>query len=209
MLERVKKVISENRHRRNFFRLVARSFKEDSDEFKLIVKAYFVARDEFFNVKRHDGTRYFYHKVAVAVIILAYLGIRDANLIAAALLHDLIEDKKGWTKRRIERMFNADVATLVDAVTKPNRKLYGSDHKFESATFSKVRAGGFRAVILKLADRLHNMITLWGTLEKKLAKTEETIDHVLPLARKVNKLWKELVLACGVHLNHDSKDDIW
>lgn len=205
MLDRLKKVISENRHRRNFFRLVSRSFKEDSAEFKLIVKAYFVARDEFFTVRRHDGTRYFYHKVAVAVIILAYLGIKDANLIAAALLHDLIEDRKGWTRRRIQRMFNADVAALVDSVTKPNRKLYSSDRKFESATFAKVRAGGFRSVILKLADRLHNMITLWGSPEKKLAKTYETIAYVTPMAIKVNKLWQELTVACAQQLNENKE----
>ena len=207
MLDELKQVIFEHRHRRNFFRLVVRSFKEDSDEFKLIVKAYFVARDQFFTVRRRDGTRYFYHKVAVAVIILAYLGIKDANLIVAALLHDLIEDRKGWTKRRIERMFNTDVAALVDAVTKPDRKLYGSDHKFETATFAKVRIAGYRAIVLKLADRLHNMITLWGTTEKKLLKTEETIDYVLPLARKVNRLWKELLLACTLHVGHDKEGD--
>ncbi len=205
MLERLKTVIFHNRKRRNFFRLVAKNFQEDSDEYRLIRKAYFVARHEFFTIKRRDGDRYFYHKVAVAVILLAYLGVKDANLIAAALLHDIVEDIKGWTKLRVEREFNSDVANLVEAVTKPKRSLFGvHEHKFERATFAKVRVGGHRAITLKLADRLHNMITLWGAPEKKRAKTLETLRYVLPLAVEINTLWQELTVACGQQLNENA-----
>ena len=138
----------------------------------------------------------------MAVILLSYLGIRDANLIAAALLHDIIEDIKGWTKLRVARELNVDVANLVDAVTKPDREPYGAnEHKFEKATFAKVRTGGHRAVVLKLADRLHNMITLWGSPEKKRLKTLETLRYVLPLAVEQNILWQELTVACAGQLN--------
>ena len=201
MLDKVRRVILKYRGKREFFQLIARHFGSGTPEYKLIESAYKLAKNEFYFTWRHDGTRYFYHLVAVAVIVLEYMKITsDVNLIAAALLHDLVEDKPKWTTLRVTKKFNSDVAHLVEAVTKPDPKLYGSNiHKHEKATFAKVRAGGYRAIKLKLADRLHNMITLWGSAEKKLQKTRETLRYVMPLAIEIDVLWKELNVACALH----------
>lgn len=208
MLDELKRVILKHRRQREFFRLIARHFGgHGTVEYRLIKKAYSLAHKEFFQVRRHDGDRYFYHKVAVAVIILCYLKVLDANLIAAALLHDLIEDIPGWSKERLARMFNEDVAHLVASVTKPDQKPYGTNlHKFEKATFATVRAGGYRAIKLKVSDRLHNMITLWGSPPKKLEKTLETLRYVLPLAVEIDVLWQELTLACAEQLHQINVD---
>lgn len=206
MLDRLKSVILHNRGKKNFFRLIVRNFGFNTPEYKLIETAYKVARREFFLVRRSDGDRYFYHKVAVAVILLAYLGVKDANVVAAALLHDLVEDIEDWTESRVERQFNRSVAKLVWSVTKPERKLFGTNvHKHERATFAKVRAGGVLAIMLKLADRTHNMITLWGSPEKKREKTLETLRYVLPLAVEVGVLWQELTVACAQQLNENKE----
>lgn len=208
MLDELKRVILKHRRQREFFRLIARHFGgHGTVEYRLIKKAYGLAHKEFFQVRRHDGDRYFYHKVAVAVIILEYLKIVEVNMIVAALLHDIIEDIPRWVEERLARRFNKDVAHLVASVTKPDQKPYGINlHKFEKATFAKVRAGGHRAIIIKLADRLHNMITLWGTREKKLAKTLETLRYVLPLAVEIDVLWQELTLACAEQLHQINVD---
>ncbi len=202
MLERLRQVISENQNKAIFFNIVRNKFGHRTAKFNLIKDAYVKGRKAFRYRRRHSGEAYFTHKVAVAVIIMVYLGINDANLVAAALLHDIIEDIKGWNKQKLIHDFNPEVANLVDAVTKPDRALYGeNEHEYEKAIFAKVRKGGDLAIILKLADRLHNMITLWGNREKKLAKVLETLRYVLPMAVEKDILWQELTAACAEQIN--------
>ena len=206
MLDALKSVIKHYRGKKNFFRLIARNFGYDTPEYRLIHLAYMTARRDFFKKRRLDGDRYFYHLVAVAVILLAYLGVKDANVIAAGLLHDSIEDIDEWTEAAIAQDFNSDVGQYVEAVTKPDPEPFGTDlHAFEVATFAKVRNGGFRCILIKLADRTHNMITLWGSPEKKRAKTLETLRYVLPLAVEVDTLWQELTVASAEQLNQNKE----
>ncbi len=205
MLERVRQLISKYRTKKRFLGRVAVHFALNSPSYVLIKKAYEIARIAFHGRKRDTGEAYFYHKLATAVIIMEYLKILDANLIAAALLHDIIEDIELWTESRVSGDFNPDVGSLVESVTKPNETFYGVNyHKHKLATFAKVRAGGVRACTLKVADRLHNMVTLWGSSEKKLAKTLETLRYVLPLAVETGVLWKELVEDCALQI-HEQK----
>jgi GTP diphosphokinase / guanosine-3',5'-bis(diphosphate) 3'-diphosphatase len=202
MLEEVRRVILKYRTKKSFMYRVEMCFGCNSTEYLLIKSAYELARREFRGVTRHSGEPYFYHKLAVAVILMEYLFIHDdASLVAAALLHDLLEDVEGWTSTRLALELNDDVATLVFAVTKPDERKYLTTHEFEKAIFTKVRLiGGIRGIKLKLADRLHNMITLWGSPEKCVKKTHETIRYILPLADEVNVLWRELTVACAEEL---------
>lgn len=202
MLEEVRSVILKYRTKKRFMYRVEMHFGHNTNEYLLIKTAYELARKEFRGVTRHSGEPYFYHKLAVAVILMEYLHIHDdANLIAAALLHDLIEDVYDWTSTLLAIKLNDDVATLVFAVTKPDESKFATVHEFEKAIFIKVRLiGGIRGIKLKLADRLHNMITLWGSPEKRVKKTHETIRYMLPLADEVNVLWRELTVACAEEL---------
>jgi (p)ppGpp synthase/HD superfamily hydrolase len=198
MLERVRQLILKYNTKKKFLRRVAFRYGMDTKGYLLIKKAYELARVEFRGLKRHSGEPYFYHKLAVAVILMEYLEVDDPNLVAAALLHDLIEDIEDWTEQKLQREFNRDVAKLVASVTKPDKSEFGDNlHQYELVTFTKVIGGGQRAVVLKLADRLHNMLTLWGSPKKKLEKTLETLQYVLPLAVEEGILWQELTVACS------------
>lgn len=201
MLEEVRRVILKYRTKKRFMQRVVTHFGYNTDGYILIKTAYELARKEFRGVIRYSGEPYFYHKLAVAVILMEYLEIQDdPNLIAAALVHDLLEDIKGWSKKALAARLNDDVATLVLAVTKPNENLYQNKVQFKRAVFSKVRLCGLRAITLKVADRLHNMITLWCSPEKAVEKTHETLLYVLPMAVEVNVLWRELTVACAEEL---------
>ena len=197
MLDRLRQLIGEYTTRKSFIHLVQLRFGSQSSESAIITLACNVAFKQFKGRYRSTGEPYFEHKLAVAVIIMEYLHTYDAELIMAALLHDLVEDISGWSFDDIQQMFRTKVAKLVDAVTKPEQKQYADQHRFEKAIFAKVRSGGHQAIMLKIADRLHNMITLWGSTEKRQAKILETLRYVLPLAVEKNILWKELTLACA------------
>ncbi len=201
MLEKVKRVILKNRTKKCFMRRVAIHYGRDTADYALINSAYELARKEFRGILRHSGEPYFYHKLAVAVILMEYLEIHhDANLIAAALLHDLLEDVPSWTQKRLATELNDDVARLVLSVTKPDVRLFKNRQKFDEGTFAKVRMYGLRSIKLKLGDRLHNMITLWCEPQKAIAKTLETLQYVLPMAVEANILWQELTVACAEEL---------
>ena len=201
MLKEVKRVILKYRTKKCFMRRVAIHYGYNTAGYTLIKSAYELARKEFRGILRHSGEPYFYHKLAVAVILMEYLQVHDdANLIAAALLHDLLEDVPTWTRKRLAVQLNDDVARLVLSVTKPDASLFKSRQKFDEGTFRKVSMYGLRSIKLKLADRLHNMITLWCEPKKAVAKTLETLRYVLPLAVEANVLWQELTAACAEEL---------
>jgi len=122
----------------------------------------------------------------VALIVLVYLRIRDPKIIAAALLHDIIEDIDNWTYDRLVLEFGIDVANLVWWVTKPPVTDFEGDKNARNRFFHHRLNGAPREVcIIKLADRLHNLITLWGTdPAKQSRKIQETQDFYLPIAEK-------------------------
>jgi GTP diphosphokinase / guanosine-3',5'-bis(diphosphate) 3'-diphosphatase len=135
---------------------------------------------------RQSGELYITHPVAVASIV-ASLGM-DAQTIAAALLHDAVEDT-GVTLERVASEFGPVVATVVDGVTKLDRLEFDSKEAQQAATIRKMlvaMASDWRVLLIKLADRLHNMRTLSVMPEWKQRRTaQETFDVYAPLAHRL------------------------
>lgn len=165
-----------------------------------IVKAYTTAREAHGNQLRKSGEPYMVHPVAVA-IILSELRL-DTRAVAAALLHDVIEDT-GISLEDLEAMFGEEVAQLVDGVTKmdqlptePEQPAKGSGYKPASRDAETLRklfltmGDDMRVVLIKLADRLHNMRTL-GFLPKDRQQrmARETMDIFAPLANRLG-IWQ-------------------
>jgi (p)ppGpp synthase/HD superfamily hydrolase len=106
-------------NRDTFFRRVAKFLPELDPRYQAICKAYEIAKDAFREVERDGGERYFEHLRAVALILLEYLEIEDYEVIIAALLHDIVEDKPEWDIQRIRNEFGDRVALLVSYLSQP------------------------------------------------------------------------------------------
>ncbi len=194
MLEMIRGFLAKYPDREMFFWIVGKFFSQFSPEYALIKKAYDIAKDAFKDKVREDGVRYFEHLRAVALILILYLRVRDADVIAAALLHDIIEDIEGWDEKRVALEFNPRVALLVFSVTKDDIADYDGDKEERNREYHRKLSDAIReAILIKLADRLHNVITLWATEEEKQRrKVRETQDFYLPLAEKHTILIHEL-----------------
>ncbi|HUO48356.1 MAG TPA: bifunctional (p)ppGpp synthetase/guanosine-3',5'-bis(diphosphate) 3'-pyrophosphohydrolase [Acidimicrobiales bacterium] len=135
---------------------------------------------------RQTGEPYITHPVAVATIV-AELGL-DAGSVVAALLHDAVEDT-GLTVEDVEAAFGEDVAAVVDGVTKLDRLQFDSKEAQQAATVRKMlvaMASDWRVLVIKLADRLHNMRTIAVMPEWKQRRTaQETLDIYAPLAHRL------------------------
>ena len=168
-----------------------------SDDISLIEKAYAVAEKAHEGQKRKSGQPYIVHPLQVA-IILADLEM-DKETIAGGLLHDVVEDTF-FTKEQLEREFGPDVALLVDGVTKLQKLKYSSDYqeykdKGMEAQEEQARnlrkmflamAKDIRIIMIKLADRLHNMRTLGHMRpDKQLRISQETLDIYSPIASRL------------------------
>lgn len=171
-------------NRKAFFNRIVSIFPASSSEYKDIERAYNVAKDAFRGDEREDGDRYFEHLRAVALILIEELRIADRDLIIAALLHDIVEDKDSWTIERVRDEFGVHVAEIVDWVTKPPvSPQFLSREERDEAYNRRMASAPREPIIVKLADRLHNTVTLLScSLEKRLRKIEETRRWYLPLA---------------------------
>ena len=152
----------------------------------LVNRAYEVARVAHTNQMRSSGEAYINHPIAVARIV-ADIGLDEVSL-AAALLHDAVEDTE-ITLEDVQRNFGDEVAMLVDGVTKLERLQFDSREAQQAATMRKMlvaMAKDMRVLVIKLADRLHNMRTLAGVpLEKQQRTAQETLDIYAPLAHRM------------------------
>lgn len=152
----------------------------------LVEHAYEVARDAHRDQVRRSGDPYIAHPLGVAMI-LADLGLDDVTL-AAALLHDAVEDTS-VTLEALTLEFGAEVATIVDGVTKLDRLQFDSKEEQQAATMRKMlvaMAKDVRVLLIKLADRLHNMRTIASLPEEKQQRiARETIDIYAPLAHRL------------------------
>ncbi len=155
----------------------------DSEKLK---KAFLMAEQAHEGQLRHSGEPYFSHPLAVTDII-AELGLDESTMIAG-ILHDVVEDTS-ITTETIEKEFNAEVAKLVDGVTKLKNYEFQTKEEQQWESLRKmflVMASDIRVVIIKLADRLHNMRTLkYQSENKQIEKARETLEIYAPLAHRL------------------------
>ena len=154
---------------------------------KLIRSAFDVAVDAHKNQRRKSGEAYVFHPIAVAKIVASEIGL-DATSIASALLHDVVEDTE-YTLDDIERMFGETVARIVDGLTKIAHLKKDMNISQQAENFRKMLLtlhDDVRVIIIKIADRYHNMLTMDAMPEHKQVKmASETLYIYAPLAHRI------------------------
>lgn len=172
----------------------------NNEEKEKVISAYNFANIVHNGQYRKSGELYITHPLSVAYI-LAYFKV-DSDTIAATLLHDVIEDSN-FTKEDIEELLNHDIAVLVDGVTKIKREYFNTKEEQNNANTRKNIIGikiDPRIIIIKLADRLHNMLTMEYQKEiKQVENSYETVEIFSPLAYhtgmlEIKKVLEELSL---------------
>ncbi len=177
---------------------------EDRD---MLLRAFDFASRAHKNQKRASGEPYFIHPCAVAEILVD-LGL-DGATVAAALLHDVIEDTPA-TEEDIRREFGEEVLTLVSGVTKLDKIVFKSQEEEEAENFRKIfiaMAKDIRVIIIKLADRLHNMRSLNFLSEERQHKmAKETLDIYAPIAGRlgISQIKCELEDLCLKYLDPEA-----
>ncbi len=168
--------------------IIARMSKYNpGDDFAVVEKAYHFAQEAHGGQTRKSGEPYFIHPQFVASILAEIM--LDAPTIAAGLLHDTVEDNEDITLEMIEQEFGSEIALLVDGVTKLGRLSFSDREEQQAESLRKmILAMGrdIRVVLIKLADRLHNMRTLaFQPAERQVAIAQETLDIYAPIAHRL------------------------
>tara|TARA_Y100000385_G_scaffold168191_1_gene174197 strand:- start:6499 stop:8715 length:2217 start_codon:yes stop_codon:yes gene_type:complete len=176
---------------------IAREYKEllkisyrtlSTNDKKLIRKAFEVSVEAHSDQRRKSGEAYVFHPIAVAKIVAAEIGL-DASSIAAALLHDVVEDCQRYKIEDIEQLFGESVAKIVDGLTKISNIKKDMNVSMQAENFRRMLLtlhDDIRVIIIKIADRLHNMQTIQSMSEEKQLKiASETLYIYAPLAHKI------------------------
>ena len=185
-------------------------YQPDAD-LGMVRKAYAFSAKAHEGQTRHSGEPYVKHPVAVAGVLTSLK--TDVTAIVAGLLHDTLEDTVA-TADELEREFGKDVVHLVDGVTKIGKITFRSSEEKQAENFRKMvlsMADDIRVVIIKLADRLHNMRTLEHLKESKRQEiAQETLEIYAPLANRIGIGWvkNELEDLCLKHLKPDAYETL-
>lgn len=164
------------------------SYRTLSDEDKVMIrKAFEIAVEAHQNQRRKSGEAYIFHPIAVAKIVASEIGM-DATSIVAALLHDVVEDTE-YSLADIEQMFGETVAKIVDGLTKISSLKKDGNISLQAENFRKMLltlSDDVRVIIIKIADRLHNMQTMDAMRDDKQVKiASETLFIYAPLAHRI------------------------
>ena len=173
---------------REYKELLRISYQTLSDEDKKLIRlAFDTAVDAHKNQRRKSGEPYIFHPIAVAKIVASQIGL-DAVAIASALLHDVVEDTD-YTIEDMERLFGNTVAHIVEGLTKISSMSRENDISLQAENFRKLLLtmnDDVRVILIKIADRLHNMQTMDSMAEYKQAKiASETLYIYAPIAHRI------------------------
>ena len=156
------------------------------EDWNFIKKAFFLAKEAHQGVRRRSGEPYFLHPIAVAQIVVDEIGL-GVKSVVASLLHDVVEDTD-YTVEDMEHLFGHKIASMVDGLTKMSG-VFNADTSRQAEYFRKVLltlSDDVRVILIKIADRLHNMRTLGAMPQNKQIKiTGETIYLFAPLAYRL------------------------
>ncbi|WP_304952807.1 bifunctional (p)ppGpp synthetase/guanosine-3',5'-bis(diphosphate) 3'-pyrophosphohydrolase [uncultured Alistipes sp.] len=159
---------------------------KNSDDWDFIKRAFFLAKEAHEGVRRRSGEPYLLHPIAVAQIVVDEIGL-GVKSVVAALLHDVVEDTE-YTVEDMQRIFGEKIASMVDGLTKMSG-VFNADTSEQAEYFRKVLltlSDDVRVILIKIADRLHNMRTLGAMpLNKQIKITGETIYLFAPLAYRL------------------------
>lgn len=154
---------------------------------EIITKAFNFARQAHKGVRRRSGEPYILHPIAVARIACVEIGLGSTS-ICSALLHDVVEDTD-YTVEDIENLFGPKIAQIVDGLTKISGGIFGDRASAQAENFKKLlltMSNDIRVILIKIADRLHNMRTLGSMLPNKQYKIAgETLYIYAPLANRL------------------------
>lgn len=178
----------EEREVGNLFKALLRGMKDrmDEEDKKLIKRAFHLAKDAHAEVRRKSGEPYIIHPLEVAQIVSKEIGL-GPNSVASAIIHDVVEDSD-YTLEDIERLFGEEIARIIDGLTKISG-VFSKDISMQAENFRKMLltiSDDIRVILIKLADRLHNMRTMESMPQHKQLKiASETLYLYAPLAHRI------------------------
>lgn len=159
---------------------------KNDEDWNFIKRAFFLAKEAHQGVRRRSGEPYLLHPIAVARIVIEEIGL-GVKSVVASLLHDVVEDTE-YTVEDMERIFGPKIASMVDGLTKMSG-VFNADTSEQAEYFRKVLltlSDDVRVILIKIADRLHNMRTLGSMpMNKQIKITSETIYLFAPLAYRL------------------------
>ena len=197
MLDHIKAILKTYKTEHAFRKLVLRRFAPHTHGRALVLRALKTASKAHSATLRLEGELVLSQPIAVAVLLSEVLEERDPNLIAAALLHLFVEDVRGWSKRRLGRVFNPTVAAYVDFVTKEDGE--DNEHSWNERTnrsHEKLLQAPLSVQKMKLCDRLSNLLSItFLPVWKEERMLRDTVDFYVPLSKKLGVLEEVLLEA--------------
>ena len=189
----------------------AKTYIKNNDDIELIKNAYAFASKAHAGQLRLTGDDYMLHPLNVALILTEIYA--DSQTLATALLHDVI-NFSDVTIEDVEEAFGKEIKELVDGISRINKLSLSADNDALASYHKKILvglSGDVRIIILKIADRLHNMLTLWAIPERKRKeKAKETLEILVPIAHRlgINHIKSELEDLCLKYYKPDVYNDI-